>query len=391
MLTSNTTYLDYQASTPLHESAMKMMLPYYHKEFANPHSSDHILGWKSNQAAQAARAKIANAICADEDEVIFTSGATESNNLAIKGLQYFLLSQNKTKIITSSIEHKCILMSAEFMGENGFEVIYLQPNSEGIILPEKLNAAIDDKVGLVSIMLVNNEIGTIQPVAALCNIAKKRGALFHTDAAQAPVFTKIDVNELGVDLLSLSSHKAYGPKGIGALYMRREIQEDIKPILHGGGQENGLRSGTLPTALCVGFGEAFHQLSSTSKSNANKLGALSSIFLSGLKKLIPEIEVNGSLEKRHPGNLSVRFPGYKAQDFLQALQPTISASSGSACNSGMEEPSYVLDAIGKSYSDASESIRFSFGIDQTSEEVVEASIFIGRAYNDYIISSKLGV
>ena len=382
MIAENTIYLDYQASTPLHDNAMKMMLPYFGSEFANPHSNDHILGWKSNQAVQIARGKIANSISADSDEIIFTSGATEANNLAIKGLQQFLVSQNKPKIITTSIEHKCILMSAEFMRKNGFEVIYLEPNSDGLILPETLDAVIDDKVGLVSVMLVNNEIGTIQPVTALCDIAKKSGALFHTDAAQAPVFMKIDVNKLGIDLLSLSSHKAYGPKGIGALFLRREIQKNMTPILHGGGQENGLRSGTLPTALCVGFGEAFHQITSSAESNAEILQNLSSIFFSELKKNIPEIEINGSLKKRHPGNLNIRFPGYKAQDFLQSLQPKIAASSGSACNSGTEEPSYVLDAIGTDYNAAAESIRFSLGVNQTSEEIKSAVEVISDIYID---------
>lgn len=383
MLNNKCIYFDYQASTPLHNKAMKMMLPYLKDQFANPHSNDHILGWKSDQAIQIARSKIGNSICADSDEIIFTSGATEANNLAIKGLQQFLVSQNKTKIITTSIEHKCILMSAEFMGENGFEVIYLQPNSEGLILPEKLDAIIDDKVGLVSVMLVNNEIGTIQPIKTLCEIANNSEALFHTDAAQAPVFMKIDVDELGIDLLSLSSHKAYGPKGIGALFLRREIQKTITPILHGGGQENGLRSGTLPTALCVGFGEAFHQITSSVESNTTKLKNLSSQFLTELKKSIPEIEINGSLEKRHPGNLNIRFPDYKAQDFLQSLQPKIAASSGSACNSGAEEPSYVLDAIGTSYDAASESIRFSFGIDQTFDEIDEAVRVVQHIYEEH--------
>ncbi len=357
-----------------------MMMPYFTEKFANPHSNDHILGWQSNQAVQVARKKIADSIGADEDEIIFTSGATEANNLSIKGLQRFLRTHKKNKIITSLIEHKCVLASLGYLEEEGFDVVYLQPNKEGIITPKTLEAEIDDTVGLVSIMLVNNEIGTIQPIAKLCEIAHSSGSLFHTDAAQSPVFMKLDVNALGVDMLSLSSHKAYGPKGIGVLFMRRDVKDSLTPILHGGGQEDGLRSGTLPTALCVGFGEALYQTSQTTKANSEKLKNLSSLFLSELKKVIPEIEINGSLDSRHPGNLNIRFPGYKSQDFLQSLTPKIAASTGSACNSGREEPSYVLDALGLDREVASECIRFSFGIYQDSKEIFEAVRIIHDAY-----------
>ena len=359
-----------------------MMVPYITEKFANPHSNDHILGWEAQQAVQSARRKIANAVGADDDEIIFTSGATEANNLALKGLERFLKSRGKTKIITSSIEHKCVLASLDFLKDGGFDIVYLQPNNDGIILPETLQSAMDDTVGLVSIMLVNNEIGTIQPILELCTIAHQADALFHTDAAQAPVFMSIDVNQLDVDLLSLSSHKIYGPKGIGALFIRRDIKEDITPIIHGGGQEDGLRSGTLPTSLCVGFGEALYQTSRAANANAEKLEMLSSLFLSELKKSIPGIEVNGSLEMRHPGNLNIRFPNFKSQDFLQSLQPKIAASTGSACNSGLETPSYVLDAIGLDLNMAAECIRFSFGINQAPEEIMEAVKIIQTVYKN---------
>ena len=380
MLREKTIFLDFQASTPLHKNAMAMMMPYFADNFANPHSNDHILGWQANQAVQIARNKIADSIGADEDEIIFTSGATEANNLSIKGLQRYLKARKKNKIITSSIEHKCVLASIGYMKEEGFDVVYLPPNKEGIIIPETLQTEIDDRVGLVSIMLVNNEIGTIQPISDLCKIAHSSGAFFHTDAAQSPVFMKLDVNALNVDMLSLSSHKAYGPKGIGALFVRRDIKDNLNPILHGGGQEDGLRSGTLPTALCVGYGEAFYHMSKTAEANAMKLKNLSFLFLSELKKAIPKIEIMGALDTRHPGNLNIRFPGYKSQDFLQSLAPKIAASTGSACNSDKEEPSYVLDALGLGREAASECIRFSFGINQDIEEVSEAVRIIHDAY-----------
>jgi len=384
MLKEKTIFLDFQSSTPLHEKAVEMMAPYFTEKFANPHSNDHVLGVESNRAIQSARKKIANSIGADEDEIIFTSGATEANNLATKGLQRFLKAHKRTRIITSSIEHKCVLASLEFLKEDGFEIIHLLPNKNGIISPETLQAVIDDTVGLVSIMTVNNEIGTIQPISDLCAIAHSSGALFHTDAAQAPVFMNLDVNQLDVDMLSLSSHKIYGPKGIGALFVRRDVKRDITPIIHGGGQEDGLRSGTLPTALCVGFGEALHQASQTADINAEKLAALSTLFLSELKAVIPEIEINGSLDMRHPGNLNIRFPGFKSQDFLQSLQPKIAASTGSACNSGIEAPSYVLDAIGLSPSAAAECVRFSFGVDQEAKIIIKAVEIIYDIYKNKI-------
>lgn len=382
MLKEKTIFLDFQSSTPLHEKVVEVMSPYITEKFANPHSNDHVLGWEAQQAVQSARRKIANAVGADDDEIIFTSGATEANNLAVKGLERFLRSRGKTKIITSAIEHKCVLASLEFLKEDGFDIVYLQPNSDGIILPKTLQSAMDETVGLVSIMLVNNEIGTIQPISELCAIAHQADALFHTDAAQAPVFMSVDVNKLDVDMLSLSSHKIYGPKGIGALFIRRDIKGDITPIIHGGGQEDGLRSGTLPTSLCVGFGEAIYQTSRVANANAEKLELLSSLFLSELKKAIPEIEVNGSLEMRHPGNLNVRFPNFKSQDFLQSLQPKIAASTGSACNSGIEAPSYVLDAIGLDLNVAAECIRFSFGVNQIPEEIMEAVKIIQTVYKN---------
>lgn len=380
MLVDNTIYLDYQASTPLDKRVLDTMIPFLEKYHANPHSNDHVLGWKSNQAIENARNKIAKVFGADSDEIIFTSGATEANNFVIKGISQYLKLSKKTKIITSSIEHKCVLSCFEYLEDNGFEVVYLQPSFDGIIEPNQLLDAIDENVGLVSIMLVNNEIGTVQPISELAAITHDNGAIFHTDAAQAPIFIKIDVAALGADMISFSSHKIYGPKGVGAAYIRRDYKCHITPLIHGGGQEDGLRSGTLPTALCVGFGEAFTFIASEIIANKGTLKLLSDLFLSELKIKIPNIEVNGTLLSRHPGNLNIRFPRINAQDFLQAMQPHIAASSGSACNSGIEAPSYVLEKIGMSLDAAAESVRFSFGIDQNSEEIICAVKHIYNAY-----------
>jgi len=373
----DTIFLDYQASTPLDTSVYLAMQPYLTEYYANPHSSDHILGWQSQQAIESARHSIANAINADTDEIIFTSGATESNNLAIKGLMKYLKKQGKTTIITSAIEHKCVISSFEYLSNEGFDVIELPATHDGFILPERLESVMTESVGLVSVMLVNNEIGTIQAVEELAYISHKYNAIFHTDAAQAPVFMNLDVRKYDVDLLSLSSHKVYGPKGVGALFIKRDKKQFMEPIMHGGGQEGGIRSGTLPTPLCVGFGKAVEFMASTYDQNYSKLSTLSETFLVELSNVVPEISVNGATINRHPGNLNIRFHGFDSKDLLQFLQPKIAASTGSACSTGVEEPSYVLTAIGLSLQEASESVRFSFGLDQNNDLMREAARFIG--------------
>lgn len=356
------------------------MQPYFSELYGNPHSHDHIKGWEANKAVENGRQKIATSISADKNEIIFTSGATEANNMVFKGLEKHLKDQNRMTIIVSSIEHKCVLESAEFLKDRNFKIIHVRPSSEGIVTKDALENAINEDVGLVSIMLVNNEIGTIQPVEELAQVAHKYGALFHTDAAQAPVFMILDVEELAVDFMSLSSHKAYGPKGIGALYVCRAYREALKPLIHGGGQEDGLRSGTLPTALCVGMGEAVELCAAQSESNARNLSALSYEFFERLKRTIPDVKLNGSSSFRHPGNLNIIFPGIKASHLLQCLQPDIAASTGSACNSGIENPSYVLSEIGLGRDKAEASIRFSFGIDQTVNEIRNAVDIISKVY-----------
>lgn len=384
MIDDKTIYLDFQASTPIKSEVLATMQPYLSEIYGNPHSNDHIKGWEANKSVEKSREQIALAINADSDEIIFTSGATEANNMVIKGLEKYLQDSKKSTILVSSIEHKCVLQSAEFFKGRGFDVIYVRPNSDGIITKEALEDAINDDVGLVSIMLVNNEIGTIQPVRDLAEVAHRYGAAFHTDAAQAPVFIKLDVDELSVDFMSLSSHKIYGPKGVGILYISRDYKGVLQPLIHGGGQEDGLRSGTLPTALCVGMGEAMELCSSQTKSSALMLDDLSQYFWQELKNNIPGVSLNGSKLWRHPGNLNVFFPDIDSAHFLQTLQPNIAASTGSACNSGIESPSYVLAEIGMDRNMAKSCIRFSFGLNQTREQISKAVEIITNKYKQQI-------
>lgn len=373
MLDKNTFFFDHQSTTPLHPKVHQIMLSYTMESFANPHSSEHALGWAANKATELAREQVSTAIHADKDEIIFTSGASEANNLALKGLSDFLIKSGKNKVIVSAIEHKCILETARFLETRGLNVIYVKPNKDGIVTPELLSKELDDQVGLVSIMLVNNEIGTVQPIKELSLLAKKRNALFHSDAAQAPLTFSIDVIDLGIDLLSLSSHKVYGPKGIGSLFVKRNIQKNITPLIHGGGQENGLRGGTLPAPLCVGFGAAMSWASKHYQENYSQLEHLSHLFINNLKNRGIDFKINGSMKHRHPGNLNLRFLGINSRDLLMSLQPRIAASTGSACNSGTEEPSYVLQALDLTHSEAEESLRVSFGIQQTEDDILKGS------------------
>jgi len=375
----NFIYFDNQASTPVDPRVCERMLPYLSEIYGNPHSNDHYFGWGAKKAVDAARRDVASLLNADADEVVFTSGATEANNLAILGSIPALRAAQKKKIIVSAFEHKCVLQAAGAAEKQGFEVSYLPPSPEGFIEAEQLISALGNDVGLVSIMTVNNEIGTVQPIAELCRLAHEAGALFHTDAAQAAAFLDLNVAEIDVDLLSLSAHKIYGPKGIGCLYIKRAIQNKISPLIHGGGQEAGLRSGTIPTMLCAGFGEACRIAQQDRDKNKDILKELSSRFWQALKKAYPSARLNGSDTNRHPGNLNIQFPSIDAHSLLQTLQPHVAASTGSACNTGTPEPSYVLRAIGLTNEAATSSIRFSFGIQNTTEQVDLAIEHIVRA------------
>lgn len=379
MSTQQTIYMDYQASTPIRESVLTDMLPYLKQDFGNPHSADHIMGWVASKAIDSARGKIAEVIGARHDEIIFTSGATESNNHAIIGVARAIRNKKK-KILVGSTEHKCVLEAARFASaEYGLSVEVIPVNEEGFIDLEVFKKLLDDDVGLISVMLVNNEVGTIQDIKTLTELAKQHGVIFHCDAAQGLLAVDIDVSDLGVDLLSLSAHKIYGPKGVGALYVSNEIINEIAPLIYGGPQQNGLRAGTLPTAQCVGFGAACEYLVNMEEERA-RLMALKELFISSISKII-ETKVNGPLDytKCHPGNINLFFPSIEANTLLMMVQPDLCASSGSACNSGFIEPSYVIRALYDDYERAGKSVRFSIGSQTTREDILSAVKIIKRA------------
>lgn len=368
---SNSIYLDYQATTPTDPRVLSAMLPYFSESYANPHSS-HAMGYIPASAIENAKANIAELIGAFPEEIFFTSGATEANNQAIATVLLNNIS-NKNKILIGSTEHKCVKEAAYFYAQKlGFIVEEIPVDKFGIIDQNGYNAALTEDVLLVSIMAVNNEIGVIQDIKALAQAAHKVGALFHCDAAQALDSTPIDVFDLGVDFLSLSGHKIYGPKGIGALFIASHIQPSITALIHGGGQQNGLRAGTLPTPLCVGLGEAARITLTEFDKNQSKLLKLKTSFLKELNANNINYVINGDPIQRHPGNLNLQFPGHDAESLLTSLQPIVCASTGSACNSGFITPSYVLKAIGLTDKEAKASIRFSFGRCTTKEEIQRA-------------------
>ena len=383
MRISKTIYLDHQATTPIDRRVSEQMRPYLSESFGNPHSADHILGWKSSQAVEQAATQIAGLSGADPDEIIFTSGATEANNMALLGLARRIRPGNKRRrFILSEIEHKCVLAAGRVISDQlGFRVEHLPVDKKGRVLLASLEDTLEDDVLAVSIMAVNNEIGTIQDIQKISELVRKVGAIFHCDAAQAPV--SMDMRGIAgyVDLLSLSAHKMYGPKGIGALYIRRELQDRLEPLIYGGGQQNGLRSGTVPTALCVGMGAAAELLSSgEARQKRAILCQRRDRFLEKLAGLPWSIRLNGPTgESRHPGNANICFEGFFAQDILQVLQPHLAASTGSACTSGIPEPSHVLKAIGLSPEDAEASIRFSLGFDTTEADIDDAVNLIDNA------------
>ena len=385
MRISETIYLDHQATTPIDQQVLDRMLPYFRESFGNPHSADHTLGWKSSLAVEQAAAQVAALIGADPDEIIFTSGATEANNMALLGLarRVHALSRRR-RFILSEIEHKCVLAAGRAISDQlGFPVEPLPVDKVGRVLLASLKDALDEDVLAVSIMAVNNEIGTIQDIQEISELVRNAGAIFHCDAAQAPVSMDIQGVAEHVDMLSLSAHKMYGPKGIGTLYIRRELQDRLEPLIYGGGQQNGLRSGTVPTALCVGMGAAAELLNSTeSRQKRTFLRQRRDRFLEKLADLPWSIRLNGPTEEsRHPGNANVCFEGFFAQDILQVLQPHLAASTGSACTSGIPEPSHVLKAIGLSPEDAEASIRFSLGFDTTDADIDDAVNLIDNALN----------
>jgi cysteine desulfurase len=371
-------YMDYQATTPADPRVVEAMQPYWSAMYGNPHSADHAFGWNADAAVETARGHIAALIGADADEIVFTSGATEANNLAVLGIARASQPARK-RIVVSAIEHKCVLAAARAAADESFEVITVPVGADGIVDPRAVAAVVNDRTALVSVMAVNNEIGTVQPLSEIAALCAAAGAVFHTDAAQALNALPIDVVALGADLMSLSAHKAYGPKGMGALFVRRSLHVRPKPLIHGGGQEGGLRSGTLPTPLCVGFGEACRILADERDDDAKRISALRDRFLTALLNTVPGLMVNGDQAARHPGNLNLLFPQIDASLLLQNLHPNVAASTGSACTSGQPEPSHVLRAIGLSPEKANTSIRFSIGRFTTEHDVDDAARYVGDA------------
>jgi len=360
-------YLDYQATTPMDPRVLEAMIPYFTEKFGNPHSRSHAYGWEAEEAVEKARAQVAHIIGADEREVIFTSGATESNNLALKGVAHFY-KDKKDHIVSLVTEHKCVLDSLRHLEEEGFKVTYLPVKQDGLVDLAELEAAITDRTVLVSVMAVNNEIGVIQPLAEIGRLCRKKGAFFHTDCAQAVGKIPLDVESMNIDLMSISGHKIYGPKGIGALYVRRKPRVRLQALITGGGQERGMRSGTLPTPLCVGLGEACAIAEREMPEETKRLTKLRDRFYSAIKAKLPDVFLNGSFEHRIPGNLNLSFAYVEGESLILGIND-LSVSSGSACTSASLEPSYVLRALGVEEELAHTSLRIGFGRFTTEQEV----------------------
>ena len=355
----NNIYLDYQATTPVDKRVIDKMIPYFGEIYGNPHSRNHSFGWEAEQAVEVARENVAKIIGANPKEIIFTSGATESNNLAIKGLADFY-GDKKNHIITCVTEHKCVLESCRLLSEKGFEVTYLQVNKDGLIDIKDLESKITDKTLLVSIMGVHNEIGVIQPLKEIGEICRKNSVFFHTDCAQAIGKIKVDVNEMNIDLLSISGHKIYAPKGVGALYVRRKPRVRITAMMSGGGQERGMRSGTLSPALCVGLGEACRICADEIDEESKRITKLKNIFIEGIQGECTDIFINGSEKNRVPGNINLSFAYVEGESLMMGIK-NLAVSSGSACTSASLEPSYVLKALGVSEELAHTSLRIGIG------------------------------
>ena len=365
-------YLDNQSSTRLDPRVLEAMLPYFTEEFGNPHSTSHEYGRVAAEAVEQARSEVAALIGADPREIVFTSGATEANNLAIKGAARFAKVHGRNparnRIVTLATEHKCVLESCAQLEREGFQVSYLPVEPDGLVDLDRFAAALDDDTLLASVMTAHNEIGVIQPLAEIGALCRKKGVLLHSDAAQAAGKIALDVEAMHLDLMSLSGHKVYGPKGVGALYVRRRPRVRLLPLFDGGGQERGLRSGTLPTPLCVGLGRAAAIAGVEMDEEAARLRRLRDRLYDGLRHRVAGLGLNGNAEQRLAGNLNLSFPGITAPALIEAC-PTIAISTGSACTSATVEPSYVLRALGLSDAVANSAIRIGLGRFNTAAEV----------------------
>jgi cysteine desulfurase len=362
-------YLDYGATTPVDPRVVDAMVPWLREHFGNPASRSHAWGWEAEESVEKARGEVAALVGADPREIVWTSGATESDNLALKGAAHFYSSRGK-HLVTVKTEHKAILDTMRELERQGFEVTYLDVEPDGLVDLDKFKAELRPDTILASVMLVNNEIGVIQDIAAMGAICRERGIVFHSDAAQATGKVDIDLERLPVDLMSLASHKTYGPKGIGALYVRRKPRVRLEPQMHGGGHERGMRSGTLPTHQIVGMGEAYRLARLEMGSERERIRALHERLLAGLRD-IDQVFVNGDLERRVPHNLNMSFNYVEGESLIMGIKG-IAVSSGSACTSASLEPSYVLRALGRSDELAHSSLRMTIGRFTTSDEIEQA-------------------
>lgn len=374
-------YLDNQATTRCDPRVLATMLPFFTEEYGNPHSVEHAMGRRAEEAVDAARAQVAALIGAQPNEIIFTSGATESNNIAIKGAARHALrfGGERRRIVTIATEHKCVLACVEDLAREGFEPVFLGVGPDGLVDPDRVAEALRVPTLLVSIMAVNNEIGVIQDLPRLAALAKQAGALFHTDAAQGVAKIPIDVAEWGIDLLSVSGHKIYGPKGVGTLFVRRRPRVRLEPLFSGGGQERGLRSGTLPTPLIVGIGEACRIAAAEMQEEARRIAGLRDRLLGLLEAAIPGLRFNGSMRQRIPGNLNLTFPAATAIELMERM-PQVCVSTGSACSSAEIEPSYVLRALGLSEAEAARTLRIGIGRFTSAADIDRAAAAIAAAH-----------
>ena len=374
-------YLDNQATTRCDPRVLAAMLPWFSEHYGNPHSVEHAMGLEAEAAVEQARRNVAALVGADAKEIVFTSGATESNNIAIKGAARNALraGNERRRVVTVATEHKCVLESVADLADEGFEPVFLPVGANGLLDPDTLREALAEPTLLVSVMAVNNEIGVVQDIPALAAIAKQAGALFHTDIAQATGKIPVDLSGWKVDLASISGHKIYGPKGVGALYVRRRPRVRLVPLFSGGGQERGLRSGTLPAPLVVGIGEACRLAQSEMTEEATRLAGLRDRLLDRMSAEIPGIVVNGDMASRIAGNLNVTFPRVSATD-LMARVPDLCVSTGSACSSAAIEPSYVLRAIGLTDDAASRTLRIGLGRFTSAADIDYAASALAAAH-----------
>jgi len=397
-MSSAVIYLDNQATTPVDPRVVSVMQPYFAQEYGNPHSLGHAYGWAAEGAVEQARKNVAALIGADAREIIFTSGATESCNLALRGV---LLAEEKKpgraeeqarrkKIVTTAIEHPCVLETCVDLAEGGYEVAVIGVNSDGLVNMDEMRSAVDEQTLIVSVMAANNEIGTIQPIAEIGDICRAEGAYLHTDATQAVGKTAVDVRAWNVDLLSLSGHKLYGPKGVGALYVKWRSDVAIKPLVTGGGQERGLRSGTLPVPQIVGLGEACRIAEREIGKDAEAVRHLTSRLREILLDSCPGAALYGHLEKRVPGNISIGFPGFSGEEIVAAVSDRLAIATGAACSSVKVEPSHVLLALGIGVEAAQSVVRLSVGRFNTADDVERAADMLCGVVGEVRVKGVVG-